>query len=70
MTFPIAYLKPLADQLIPYGLVLKTGSQKLCASDLEEDLWNHQLNKKNLTKFNSAESKTMREITSNGKNIE
>jgi len=57
MTFPIAYLKPLADQLIPYGLVLKTGLQKkLCASDLE-DLWNHQLNKKNLTKFNSAESK-------------
>lgn len=57
MTFPIEYLKPLANQLVPYGLVLRTGTQKpLCASDLEE-LWNTQFNKKNLTEYNSIESR-------------
>jgi hypothetical protein len=57
MTLPLAYLKPIASKLIPYGLVLRTGSQKpLCASDLEI-LWNKKLNKKNLTEFTSAESR-------------
>ena len=32
MTFPVEYLRPLANELIPYGLVLRTGTQKpLCA---------------------------------------
>ena len=57
MTLPLAYLRPIASKLIPYGLVLRTGSQKpLCASDLEI-LWNKKLNKKNLTEFTSAESR-------------
>lgn len=57
MTFPIDYLKPLADQLVPYGLVLRMGKQKpLCATDLEH-LWNNNLNKKNLIEYNSSESR-------------
>jgi hypothetical protein len=57
MTLPLAYLKPIASKLVPYGLVLRTGNQKpLCASDLES-LWNNEFNKKNLTEFTSAESR-------------
>lgn len=57
MTFPVEYLKPLANQLVPYGLVLRTGFQKpLCASDLDA-LWKNQFNKKNLTQYNSVESR-------------
>ena len=57
MTFPSEYLKPIADQLVPYGLVFRTGKQKpLCATDLDE-LWNKKLNKKNLKEYSSAESK-------------
>jgi hypothetical protein len=57
MTFPSDYLKPIANQLIPYGLVLRTGKQKpLCATDLDK-LWNKELNKKNLKVYNSVESK-------------
>lgn len=57
MTFPVEYLRPLANELIPYGLVLRTGAQKpLCASDLDV-LWNTRFNKKNLTQYNSIESR-------------
>ena len=56
MTFPLDYLKPIANHLVPYGLVLRTGKQKpLCASDLD-DLWNNGLNKKNLNEYHSSES--------------
>ena len=57
MTFPLEYLKPMASQLVPYGLVLRTGKQKpLCASDLD-DLWNQGFNKKNLNEYTSPESR-------------
>jgi hypothetical protein len=57
MTFPLEYLKPMASQLVPYGLVLRTGKQKpLCASDLD-DLWNKDFNKKNLNEYTSPESR-------------
>ena len=57
MTFPSDYLKPIAGQLIPYGLVLRTGKQKpLCATDLDK-LWNKELNKKNLKVYSSVESR-------------
>ena len=57
MTFPIDYIRPIANRLIPYGLVYRTGKQEqLCASDLE-DLWNNGLNKKNLNDFTSQESR-------------
>ena len=57
MTFPLEYLKPMASQLVPYGLVLRTGKQKpLCASDLD-DLWNQDFNKKNLNEYTSPESR-------------
>ena len=57
MTFPLEYLKPMASELVPYGLVLRTGKQKpLCASDLD-DLWNKDFNKKNLNEYTSLESR-------------
>ena len=57
MTFPIDYLRPIANRLIPYGLVFRTGKQvPLCASDLEQ-LWNNEFNKKNLNEFDSQESR-------------
>jgi len=57
MTFPIDYLRPIANRLIPYGLVFRTGKQvQLCASDLD-DLWKNELNKKNLNEFDSPESR-------------
>tara|TARA_Y100001978_G_C23683111_1_gene430228 strand:+ start:237 stop:1364 length:1128 start_codon:yes stop_codon:yes gene_type:complete len=57
MTFPIDYLRPISKQLIPFGLVFRTGKQvPLCASDLEK-LWNNSFNKKNLNHFHSKESR-------------
>ena len=57
MTFPIDYLRPIANELIPYGLVFRTGDQvPLCASDLDQ-LWNNVFNKKNLNEFDSQESR-------------
>jgi hypothetical protein len=57
MTFPIDYLRPMANRLIPFGLVFRTGKQvPLCASDLDQ-LWNNAFNKKNLNEFDSQESR-------------
>ena len=57
MTYPIDYLRPIANRLIPYGLVFRTGKQvPLCASDLD-DLWKNEFNKKNLNEFDSPESR-------------
>ena len=57
LTLPIDYLKRISSNAVPYGLVLITGVQnELCLSDLEK-LWTSELNKRNLTLYESAQAR-------------